>query len=504
MPLPVWRGLLFWTGEDPRLLRMTGKAGEKTRVGRGKAPLVELRDVTVRAGRQTLLEHVDLRLERGEALRLAGPNGGGKTTLLRLLAGEIAPTSGERVYGLGGTVQRSAVRARRSLSVVGPDAETFYLTRDWTQTVRDVLLAGFEGDMLRLWEPTAEALARLREVAALTEVANLLERDFRTLSHGQRRRVVLARALMPDPELLLLDEFTDGLSAGARESLGHVLRDVHASGVALVLATHRPEEAPLLPWRTLWVEGGQVRTGPATAPAPTVSLSLPPPPGSGVLVHLRDVEVYRNGHRALGPLSWTWQAGQHWLVTGENGSGKSTLARLIAGELHPALGGQLERPFLRRDLLSERRRTVGLVGAEVGIRQRRAWTGREVIGSGWSGSEGFTADLTPEQAAQVEELATQLDVTELLDRRAETLSQGQLRRLLLARAVIHAPRLLLLDEGLDFLDADARTRFLALLPELARRGTHVMVIAHREQDALPGITHHLHLERGQVAAQGRL
>ncbi|MCR2346269.1 ATP-binding cassette domain-containing protein, partial [Salmonella enterica] len=80
---------------------------------------------------------------------------------------------------------------------------------------------------------------------------------------------------------------------------------------------------------------------------------------------------------------------------------------------------------------------------------------------------GFTADLTPEQAAQVEELATQLDVTELLDRRAETLSQGQLRRLLLARAVIHAPRLLLLDEGLDFLDADARTRFLALLPELA-------------------------------------
>ena len=273
MPLPVWRGLLFWIAEDPRLLRMTGKAGEKTRVGRGKAPLVELRDVTVRAGGQTLLEHVDLRLERGEALRLAGPNGGGKTTLLRLLAGEIAPTSGERVYGLGGTVQRSAVRARRSLSVVGPDAETFYLTRDWTQTVRDVLLAGFEGDMLRLWEPTAEALARLREVAALTEVANLLERDFRTLSHGQRRRVVLARALMPDPELLLLDEFTDGLSAGARESLGHVLRDVHASGVALVLATHRPEEAPCCPgarcgWRAGRCGPGRQRLLPPPSPFP--------------------------------------------------------------------------------------------------------------------------------------------------------------------------------------------------------------------------------------------
>ncbi|MBB5294752.1 ATP-binding cassette domain-containing protein [Deinococcus metallilatus] len=466
-------------------------------------PLVELRNATVRAGGRTLLESVSLTLAPGEALRLAGPNGGGKTTLLRLLSGEVTPAQGQRVYGLGGSLQRSAVRARRTLSVVGPDAEAFYLTRDWAQTVRDVLLAGFEGDALRLWEPTPEALARLAEVAALTDVMGLLERDFRTLSHGQRRRAVLARALMPRPEALLLDEFTDGLSAGARERLGRVVRDIHASGVAVVLATHRPEEAPL-PWRTLWVEGGRVVAGQTTAPPPTGAVHLPPPPGSGDLVRLRDVEVYRNGHRALGPLSWTWAAGQHWLVTGENGSGKSTLARLIAGELHPALGGRIERPFLRRDRLTERRRLVGLVGAEVGIRQRRAWTGREVIGSAWGGSEGFSAELTPEQAARVEELAAHLHVTDLLDRRAETLSQGQLRRLLLARAVSHAPRLLMLDEGLDFLDAGARSRFLALLPELARQGTHVMVIAHRPSDAPPGLTHHLRLEGGRVAGAGPL
>lgn len=487
---------------------MTGEADTKadtnTAVVSGPRPLVTLRDVTVRVGGQAVLEHVSLTLERGAALHLSGPNGGGKTTLLRLLAGEVAPVQGERVYGLGGAVQRSAVQARRTLSVVGPDAEAFYLTRDWAQTVRDVLLAGFEGDTLRLWEPRPEALARLAEVAALTEVADLLERDFRILSHGQRRRVVLARALMPRPELLLLDEFTDGLSAGAREQLGRILHDLHRSGVALVLATHRPEDAPPLPWQTLRVEGGRVAAGQGTAFDTGAAIHLPPPPGSGDLVRLRDVEVYRNGHRALGPLSWTWAAGQHWLVTGENGSGKSTLARLIAGELHPALGGQVERPFLRRDLLAERRRQVGLVGAEVGLRQRRAWTGREVIGSGWSGSEGFTADLTPEQAARVEALAAELDVTELLDRPAETLSQGQLRRLLLARAVIHAPRLLLLDEGLDFLDAQARARFLAVLPELVRQGTHLLVIAHREQDAPPGLTHHLRLAGGRVAALEKL
>ena len=475
-------------------------------------PLVELQDVTVIAGGRTLLSGVNLRLERGEALRLAGPNGGGKTTLLRLLAGEVAPVRGARVYGLGGAAQRSAVRARRTLNVVGPDAEAFYLTRDWAQTVRDVLLAGAEGEALNLWAATPQRQARLEQVAALTGLHALLGRDFRTLSHGQRRRTLLARALMPQPEMLLLDEFTDGLSAQARAELGAVLRRVQASGVAVVLATHRPEEAPDLPWRTLQVEGGRVGEATALPRQARQVFPLPRPPfhtaaahtaPATPLVRLTDATVYRNGHRALGPLSWTWETGQHWLVTGENGSGKSTLARLIAGELHPALGGTLERPFLSRDTLEARRRAVGLVSAELGVRQRfhlsgGEWTGRDVIGSAWHGTEGFTPELPPEQAEQVEVLAARLDLLDLLEHDTRTLSQGQLRRLLLARSVIHAPTLLLLDEGLDFLDAASRDRFLALLPDLARAGTHLLVVAHREDDAPPGLTHHLHLGGGRV------
>ncbi|AIZ45458.1 ABC transporter [Deinococcus radiopugnans] len=466
--------------------------------------LVELRDVTVKAGGRTLLEDVNLSLKPGEALRLFGPNGGGKTTLLRLLAGEVAPVIGTRTYVLNGARQTSAVRARRSLSVVGPDAEAFYLTRDWAQSVRDVLLAAFEGDTLKLWEATPEAETRLAEVVSLTGLDALLERDFRTLSHGQRRRVVLARALMPRPEALLLDEFTDGLSIGARAELGRVLQDVHAAGVAIVLATHRPEEAPELPWRTVRVEGGQVREAAAASPPFPASLHLPIPPGTGELIRLDNVEVWRNGHRALGPIGWTWEAGQHWLVTGENGSGKSTLARLIAGELHPALGGHIERPYLTRDLLTERRRTVGLVGAEPGIRQRRDWTGQDIIGSAWHGTEGFVPELSGQEVERVRELAAQLDLLDLLPRPAETLSQGQLRRLLLARAVAHAPTLLMLDEGLDFVDAASRARFSALLPGLVRGGTHIMVIAHRTSDAPDGLTHHLHLDGGRVASVSRL
>ncbi|XLE19980.1 ATP-binding cassette domain-containing protein [Deinococcus radiomollis] len=467
-------------------------------------PLVTLQDVSVTQGGLTVLSGLNFQLFPGEAWLLTGPNGGGKSSFLGLLRGELSPMSGTRRYTLEGQERASAVRARRLFPLVSPMQEAWFLTRDWVQSVRDVLLAGLEGEMLNAGEPDSAALARLNEVVTLTALEPLLERDFRTLSHGQRRRSLLARALMPGPAALLLDEFTDGLSVSARAELKTVLEGVAARGVALVLATHRPDEAPDLPWRRLEIGRGTVAERPFTPATPE---PVPPPSpsrseiaGTEPLVTLERVSVYRNGHLALGPLDWVWRQREHWLLTGENGAGKSTLARLVAGEFHPALGGRLTRHFLNRDLLSERRRHIGVVGAELSIRQRQGWTGRQLIGSAFTGSEGAaalsTAALTTAQGEQVQAVAEELGVQDLLARPADTLSQGQLGRLLLARAVVHRPRLLILDEALNFLDAGAQRQVFRLLPPLMEAGTHLLVVAHRPQDAPPGLTHHLHLEAG--------
>ncbi|MGY2892661.1 ATP-binding cassette domain-containing protein [Deinococcus sp. UYEF24] len=471
-------------------------------------PLVTLQDVSVTQGGVAVLSRLNFRLFPGEAWLLTGPNGGGKSSFLGLLRGDLSPMSGVRRYTLEGQERASAVRARRLFPLVSPMQEAWFLTRDWVQSVQDVLLAGLEGEMLNVGELDAAALERLDEVVALTALEGLLERDFRTLSHGQRRRVLLARSLMPGPAALLLDEFTDGLSVSARAELKTVLEGVAAQGVALVLATHRPAEAPDLPWKRLEIGGGTVSERPFSITAPEADASLPTPvqpvapalltpAGAEPLVTLEGVSVYRNGSHALGPLDWVWQEGQHWLVTGENGAGKSTLARLVAGEFHPALGGRLTRHFLRRDLLTERRRHIGVVGAELTIRQRRDWTGQQIIASAFTGSEGFAATLSVSQAEQVRAVAEHLGVTDLLARPADALSQGQLGRLLLARAVVHRPKLLILDEALNFLDAGAQRQVFALLPPLMEAGTHLLVIAHRPEDAPPGLTHHLHLEAGR-------
>lgn len=475
------------------------------------APIVTLDDVRVTQGGVSVLSGLNFRLLPGEAWLLTGPNGGGKSSFLGLLRGDLSPVSGQRTYVLDGQRRTSAVRARRLLPLVSPSQEGWYLTRDWVQTVQDVLLSGLEGEMLNLGPADEAALARLDEVITLTGLERLRERDFRTLSHGQRRRVLLARALMPRPAALLLDEFTDGLSVQARAELKTVLENVASQGVALVLATHRPEEAPGLAWKHLRLADGRaVQPTGGAAPLPVPSQNRPAlrtieaDTGAAPLVSLEHVSVYRNGSLALGPLSWVWVQGQHWLVTGENGAGKSTLARLVAGEFHPALGGRVRRHFLSgqdgrpRDLLSERRRTIGVVGAELTIRQRQDWTGQQIIASAFTGSEGFAGDLTGAQAGAVQAVAERLGVGALLGRPATTLSQGQLGRLLLARAVVHRPTLLILDEALNFLDAGAQRQVFGLLPELMAGGTHLLVIAHRPEDAPPGLTHHLHLTAGQV------
>ncbi|ADV68162.1 ABC transporter related protein [Deinococcus maricopensis DSM 21211] len=455
---------------------------------------MQLESVGVRVEGAWALQDVTFGLTPGSAWLLTGGNGAGKSTLLRVLRGEVAPTAGSRAYVLDGARRSSAVRALARIALVSPREEAFYLTRSWAQSVRDSLLAAWDGGTQRLWVPTPEAQARLADVAEWTFLTALLDRDVQALSHGQRRRVTLARALMREPVALLLDEFTDGLDAAARARLGEVVEGVAASGVAVVLATHRPSDAPRLAWSRLHLEGGRVARPSASPEAAPAVAAVSDALTGEVLVRLENAGVYRGDQLAVGPLSFTWRTGEHWLVTGGNGAGKSTLVRTLAGEVFPAVGGVVARPFLRRDTRAERARRIGWVSAEAQVDLARDWTGWAVVASGFTGERGTGPDLTPEQAARVADVTARLGVSDLLDRHADTLSQGQLKRLLLARATVHAPALLLLDEPFDFLDADARARLSALLAHLVAGGTHVLVVAHHASDAPGFLNRHLHLQ----------
>jgi iron complex transport system ATP-binding protein len=226
-------------------------------------PVLELADVTVKRGQATLIDSISWTVEEDERWVVLGPNGAGKTTLLQVAAAQIHPTSG--VAGiLGevlGTVDVFELRPRIGLTSA---ALADRIPR--SERVHDVVVSASYGVIGR-WREHYDELDHERAAQLLTEVGagRLADRTFGTLSEGERKRVQIARSLMTDPELLLLDEPAAGLDLGGREDLVSTLSVLAMDELspATVLVSHHVEEIP--PGFThvlLLREGGVVAAGP--------------------------------------------------------------------------------------------------------------------------------------------------------------------------------------------------------------------------------------------------
>jgi ABC-type Mn2+/Zn2+ transport system ATPase subunit len=215
---------------------------EPPRGRRAEAPLVELESVSTGYGEATVLEEVSLKIWPGQFVAVVGPNGGGKTTLLRAILGTLPLLRGKvRFRG------REGRQARDGRIGYVPQLETI----DWSFpiTVEEVILMGLYARNRWLGRFGKKERAKLQQVLERLNLAAVARRHIRELSGGQQQATFIARALIGEPELILLDEPTAGLDMRSRDDLIHFLHEINHQGVAVLITAHDLNwVAAHLPW----------------------------------------------------------------------------------------------------------------------------------------------------------------------------------------------------------------------------------------------------------------
>jgi molybdate transport system ATP-binding protein len=540
-------------------------------------PILRLKAATLTQGGCRLIESVTLDVSAGDRLCLLGPPGAGKSLLLELMAGRHVLSGGHRSYpaftswhadSALGVAPRFAIQlvSTEEQRRVSTQYATFHQAR-WhalftePDTVETFLCARRVYGLNDFEVPpngliTSDHDQRLVEILGQLAMDHLLARRVAALSNGELRKLLLARALLARPRLLLLDDPLGGLDPEARllmtevlnrycnsnpetrgaESAPHAWRG-NGETLTLVVTSPRPDELQSLISRTVELDSTRV-----SVPRKNQALSSTFPPTmltsgnnqadsvewlvvlgpastktcvsscnseiSSPILKLNRASVYAGKLTILDSVTLLVQKGEHWLITGPNGSGKSTLLALLLGDHPQSYGVDLEVLGLRAQPgvpLFERKRRISQVAPELALHYPPKWTARDVVLSGFAASIGHYVDTGLEDQVYANNWLALLGLTHRIHVPFGNLTQAEQRRVLLARALVRRPSLLLLDEPTQGLAETERKWIYALLDKVTAKGEMTLLLVSHHPDERPRcITHHLALQAGRVIKQGPL
>ena len=466
-----------------------------------KKEIVHIRQVVTRLPELRFHSPVEWTVREGEQWAVIGPNGAGKTLLADLMQRKFAIKEGEVVYGVEGKVS-DIIRSIAFKDIYSlADCRNSYYQQRWHATEND--------DVPTVADTLADYLGadNLKEILQVFGIEDLLPKKLIFLSSGELRKFLIVRTLLNRPKILVLDNPFIGLDAPSRDILVEMLEQLtHLHGVQVILLLSNPNDIPgmitdVLPISDRVCFPARKREEfladsafiQKLFPEHTEAIVLPVNPDKQPSAHtvtfrMEHVSIRYGKRTILKDLDWEVRNGEKWALFGPNGAGKSTLLSLVYADNPQSYANTLYLFDKKRgsgESIWEIKKRIGYVSPEMHLYYMENVPTLSIVGSGYFDSIGLFRKCNEEQNAGALQWMKLFGIAHLKDRSFLTLSSGEQRLALLARAFVKDPDLIILDEPLHGLDISNKKRAAAIIENFCSRAGKTLIYVTHYPNELP-------------------
>jgi molybdate transport system ATP-binding protein len=471
-----------------------------------------INEVRIMLGGNLLLDNITITMGHDEQWAITGPSGSGKSTLARAIAGKIFHRGIIRFVTLEELIEQPKILLieQQHQFTNRSNVQQFYYQQRFNSSDAE--------DSLTVAEQFDDTDQKLNEYwINFFNITPIIDKPLIQLSNGENKRLQLAKAMTQSPSLLILDNPFVGLDKAGRSTLKEGLNKIVQAGTKIILFAD-PEDFPASITHVAMIKEGKIIfAGPKNNQPQkdelleTDALVLSPfalkkhyATSSLVFNHaveMSNVNIAYNGKKILENFNWEVKKGERWCVTGPNGAGKSTLLSLISADNPQAYANEIflfDRKRGTGESIWDIKKNIGYVSPELHLFFDLGITCQEAVASGLFDTIGLFRKPGTTETSTVLEWMDIIGISSIKEKRLNQLSLGEQRLVMLTRALVKSPPLLILDEPCQGLDSEQTARFKNTIDQICgSTSTTLIYVSHYTQDVPSCISHHLQLKAGK-------
>ncbi|MFT3947767.1 MAG: ATP-binding cassette domain-containing protein [Agriterribacter sp.] len=480
---------------------------------------LRIEDVTVRSGEKEILKKLNLNIKENEYWAIVGASGSGKTTLANTLSGKHYFT-GNIQFNSNAKPNIVVVEQQHRFKNLSNVSDFYYQQRYNSSGAEDTITVKKALEQLNPCQKTIAAGIEISKLPGILHITHVMDEPLIQLSNGENKRLQIAKAILQEPKLLILDNPFVGLDVEGRKILANIIDALKQAGVKILLITS-PFEVPDSITHVAVLENGTII---AAAEKNTFDPHAVQQSGAFRIdykalhalkkdegydfeyaIRMKNVVVKYGDRIILDNINWDVKNGECWSISGPNGAGKSTLLSLITGDNAKAYANEVYLFDKRRgtgESIWDIKKKIGYLSPEMHIYFDYTSTVFQTIASGLFDSIGLFRQLNDEQRKQANEWMSLLKLEKIQNKLLSQLSAGEQRLVLLARALVKNPPVLILDEPCQGLDSGHIEAFRQIISDICQTfGTTLLYVSHYKHEIPECVTKALYLNNGEMRVE---